>query len=33
MGTDGYLELNGSTWKAFRQREKEPFAGSNQGNI
>jgi predicted dehydrogenase len=28
-GTDGYLELNGSTWKAFRQREKEPFAGSN----
>lgn len=27
-GTDGYLELNGSTWKAFRQREKEPFAGS-----
>ena len=28
-GTDGYLELNGSTWKAFRQREKEPFAGSS----
>jgi len=27
-GTDGYLELNGSTWKAFRQREKEPFASS-----
>ncbi len=29
-GTDGYLELNGSTWKAFRQREREPFAGSSK---
>ncbi len=28
-GTNGYLELNGSTWKAYRQREKEPFAGSD----
>lgn len=28
-GTDGYLELNGSKWKAFRQREKQAFAGSN----
>jgi predicted dehydrogenase len=27
-GTDGYLELDGDTWKAFRKREKEPFAGS-----
>jgi len=27
-GTAGYLELNGDTWKAFRNREKEPFAGS-----
>ncbi len=27
-GTDGYLELDGSTWKAFRRREREPFAGS-----
>ena len=27
-GTDGYLELNDETWKAFRKREKEPFAGS-----
>ena len=27
-GTDGYLELNEGTWKAFRKREKEPFAGS-----
>ena len=27
-GTDGFLELNGDTWKAFRKRETEPFAGS-----
>ena len=27
-GTEGYLELEGSTWKAFRKKEKEPFAGS-----
>ena len=27
-GTEGYLELEGGTWKAFRKREKEPFAGS-----
>lgn len=27
-GTDGYLELNDETWKAFRKREKEPFTGS-----
>jgi len=27
-GTEGYLELNGDTWKAFRKREKEPFTGS-----
>jgi predicted dehydrogenase len=27
-GTEGYLELNGDTWKAFRKREKESFAGS-----
>jgi predicted dehydrogenase len=27
-GTDGYLELDGDTWKAFRKREKESFAGS-----
>jgi hypothetical protein len=30
-GTEGYLELNGGTWKAFRKREKEPFAGSGIG--
>jgi predicted dehydrogenase len=29
-GTEGYLELEGSTWKAFRKREKEPFAGSTE---
>jgi predicted dehydrogenase len=28
FGTEGYLELNGSTWKAFKKRDKEPFAGS-----
>ncbi len=27
-GTDGYLELSGGTWKAFRKREEKPFAGS-----
>lgn len=27
-GTEGYLELNGSNWKAFRKRETTPFAGS-----
>jgi len=27
-GTEGYMELNEGTWKAFRKREKEPFAGS-----
>jgi predicted dehydrogenase len=27
-GTEGYLELNEERWKAFRKREKVPFAGS-----
>ncbi|MEP7110409.1 MAG: Gfo/Idh/MocA family oxidoreductase [Ferruginibacter sp.] len=27
-GTEGYLELDGESWKAFRKREKEPFAAS-----
>jgi predicted dehydrogenase len=31
-GTEGYLELNGGTWKAFRGREKEPFAVSKEDN-
>ncbi|MET0241955.1 MAG: Gfo/Idh/MocA family oxidoreductase [Flavitalea sp.] len=31
-GTDGYLELDGGNWKAFRKDEKEPFATSkNEG--
>ncbi|HEX5026060.1 MAG TPA: Gfo/Idh/MocA family oxidoreductase [Agriterribacter sp.] len=29
-GTDGYMEVEGGTWKAFRQRDKEPFAGSKE---
>ena len=29
-GSEGYLEINGDTWRAFRQREKEPFAGSKE---
>jgi predicted dehydrogenase len=27
-GTEGWLEVNGSNWKAYRQREEEPFAGT-----
>ncbi len=33
-GTEGYLELYGESatpWKAFRKREKVPFAGSKEG--
>ena len=30
-GTKGYLELDGGTWKAFREKEKEPFAQSKRG--
>jgi predicted dehydrogenase len=30
-GTDGYLELDGGTWKAFRKRETESLAGSKSG--
>jgi predicted dehydrogenase len=29
-GTEGYLELNGNTWKAFRERQTKPFAGSKE---
>ena len=32
-GTEGYLELNGTTWKAFRRREEKPFAGSKTTDI
>lgn len=28
-GTEGYLEVSGDSWKAFRKNEKEPFAGSD----
>ncbi|MEO5601606.1 MAG: Gfo/Idh/MocA family oxidoreductase [Cyclobacteriaceae bacterium] len=30
FGSDGYLELNGGSWKAFRKREKEAFATSKE---
>jgi len=30
-GTEGYLEIDGGTWRAFREREKEPFAQSKEG--
>jgi predicted dehydrogenase len=29
-GTEGWLEISGSTWKAFRGRDREPFAGSKE---
>lgn len=29
-GTEGYLELDGGNWKAFRKRETEPFTGSKK---
>ncbi len=31
FGSEGWLELGGSTWKAFRRRGKEPIAGSKDG--
>jgi predicted dehydrogenase len=27
-GTEGWMEINGSNWKAYKGRENEPFAGS-----
>ncbi|XOV93486.1 MAG: Gfo/Idh/MocA family protein [Bacteroidota bacterium] len=30
-GTDGWLEINGDTWKAYKGRDNEPFAGSEMG--
>jgi hypothetical protein len=30
-GTEGWLEISGSMWKAFRGRERKPFAGSKEG--
>jgi len=29
-GTEGYMEINGSSWQAFRQRENIPFARSEK---
>jgi hypothetical protein len=28
-GTEGWLEINGRNWKAYKGREEEPFAGSD----
>ena len=28
-GSEGWLEINGSQWKAYKEREEEPFAGSD----
>ncbi|HUX58595.1 MAG TPA: Gfo/Idh/MocA family oxidoreductase [Bacteroidales bacterium] len=28
LGTEGYVEIDGGTWKAFRKSERQPFAGS-----
>jgi len=30
-GTEGWLEIYGDRWNAFREREREPFAGSQEG--
>ena len=30
-GTEGYLELDGDRWRAFRHRETKPFTGSDTG--
>jgi predicted dehydrogenase len=30
-GTEGYLELDGERWRAFRHRESKPFTGSDTG--
>ena len=30
-GTEGYLEIDGDTWKAYRMRENKPFAGTAVG--
>ncbi|MEN8203018.1 MAG: Gfo/Idh/MocA family oxidoreductase [Bacteroidota bacterium] len=27
-GTEGWLEINGSNWQAYREREEQPFAGT-----
>jgi hypothetical protein len=30
-GSEGYLEIDGGTWKAYKKRENKPFAGSGVG--
>jgi len=30
-GTEGWLEINGSQWRAYRRREEKPFTGSDVG--
>ncbi|MCU0362255.1 MAG: Gfo/Idh/MocA family oxidoreductase [Bacteroidales bacterium] len=30
-GTEGYMEIDGDTWNAYRKRESKPFAGSGIG--
>lgn len=30
-GTEGWMEVNGGRWKAYKGREDEPFAGSGMG--
>jgi predicted dehydrogenase len=32
FGTDGWMEINASSWKAYKKREKEPFAVSAAEN-
>jgi predicted dehydrogenase len=32
-GTEGYLEILGDTWRAFRKRENEPFAASKENAV
>jgi predicted dehydrogenase len=32
-GTEGYLEILGDTWRAFRKREKEPFMTSKEDTV
>jgi predicted dehydrogenase len=31
FGSEGYCEVGSGSWKAFRKREKEPFAGTKPG--
>jgi predicted dehydrogenase len=32
-GTEGYLEILGDTWRAFRKRDKEPFITSKEDTV